>query len=110
MRNPYLLYDQTSTSGGSLDTGALPTGRFSSLLLVAVAAGAAAPTAWVASEVGVDGIANALATFTAPGIGASVGAGLGPGCTVALPVPQRTKVAITAGAASTVRLKVYGVE
>lgn len=110
MRNPYLLYDQTSASGGSLDTGAIRTGRFSSLLCIAAAVGAAAPTAWVVSEVGIDAIANALATLTAPAVGGSIGAGVGPGCSAAMPVPQWTKVAITAGAASTVRLKVYGIE
>lgn len=100
------LYDQTSGAGAAL-TADLETSRYSALLCVTKATGAAAPTGYAVTDLG---SAVQLDTLTAPGIGGSNAQGIGPAYTKAWPVPRSTRITITGGAASTVRLVVYGIQ
>ena len=103
------VYDGTSGAGAVLDTGALSTAQYESLLVFAVAAGAAAATTFTLQLVDDGGTSLTFATPTAPGIGAAVFASIMPGGTVNATVPKKFRAQITGGASSTARLYVQGV-
>ena len=112
------LYDVTSTAGGALDTGIIKVEQFDILLCYGVAAGAAAPanvpTIGIIADDGtqIDSIAmgigvggtGLLSLSSGGGIVAAAGSNAYAG-----PVPRRVKFFSTAGAASTVRMIIYGI-
>lgn len=109
MRLVSTIYDATSTSGGALDSGAagIDTGRYDLITVIAIAAGAAAPTGWTFAEVDEKGTSITLDAPTAPTAGQTKSVSYGWINNVGV-VPRKCRFQITAGAASTVRLRVIG--
>ncbi|HET8761582.1 MAG TPA: hypothetical protein VFN94_10955 [Nitrospiria bacterium] len=96
------LYDATSTAGGSLDSGAISTEIYNAIVVHIIASGAAAPASAAASAVLDGGALASLGALTLPAAGASVR-------NIIATSPRSARFQATGGAASTVRLAVYGV-
>jgi hypothetical protein len=103
------LFDGTSASGATLDTGAISTAPYEAVMVFAVAAGAAAPTGWTLQMVDDAGTSLTYASPSSPGIAGTAFASIMPAGTVNATVPKKTRVQITGGAASTARLFIQGV-
>lgn len=104
------IYDATSAAGGSIDSGVagINTECYSALVVAVVAAGAAAPASAYALAV-LDSVPTLAIITTTVGSGVAIPVA-NSGTVTVFPQPTaKTRFQATGGAASTVRLVVYGV-
>jgi hypothetical protein len=109
-RDSYLLYDATSTTAGSLDTGVLNTRRCQqvSVLATCLVAACSAFTVQACRALTTASCAAFGVTLSVPGLGTTSDSGtMGPGSASARTVPPGLRYQITAGTGGTAQLSIY---